>query len=173
MKKGLTSAQRTEHTFEWRHWLILSPQVVQFHPGATDSKLFKYSVSWYKMGSGGIGVSECKFLGLTHSEAKQYQNVGVWNRKVYCRATRRLVTYAQKEPRNLPNGFSKALLKASWERGMFHCCKHLGVEILCSCRCPCQLGHNVTENLQQNKHYSLFYKILSLYEWTVKSEPWQ
>ena len=29
------------------------------------------------MGSGGIGVSECKFLCLTHSEAKQYQNVGV------------------------------------------------------------------------------------------------
>lgn len=125
------------------------------------------------MGSGGIGVSECKFLCLTHSEAKQYQNVGVWNRKVYCRATRRLVTYAQKEPWNLPNGISKALLKASWERGMFHCCKHLGFEILCSCRCPCQLGHNVTVNLQQNKHYSLFYKILSLYEWTLKSEPWQ
>lgn len=63
------------------------------------------------MGSGGIGASECKFLCLTHSEAKQYQNVG--KQKGLLQATRRLVTDAQKEPLKLSNGFGKALLKAS------------------------------------------------------------
>ena len=44
-------------------------------------------------------------------------------------------------------------------------CKHLGVGILCTCGCPDRSGNNVSVNFQEDKCYSLFSNILSLYKW--------
>ena len=36
--------------------------------------------------------------------------------------------------------------------------------IFCFCSCPCRSGHEVPENLQQDKCYFVSYNFLSLYE---------
>ena len=64
---------------------------------------------------------------------------------------------------NSSKGFSKALLKARWGRVMVSCCKLLHVGILCSCSCPRRSDHSVSVNFQQDKCYSLFWKIFYLY----------
>lgn len=48
---------------------------------------------------------------------------------------------------------------------MAGCCKHLGVGILCTCNCPDRSGNNVSVNFQEDKCYSLFCNISSLYKW--------
>ena len=114
-----------------------------------------------------VVIKECKFLCLTHSEAKQTET-SYWSleqRKFYCRAMQEeWVAHTPKTP-NSSKGFSKALLKARWGKGVVHCCKLPGAGILCSCRCPSRSGHSVPINLQQDKCYSLFCNFLSLYEW--------
>lgn len=48
---------------------------------------------------------------------------------------------------------------------MAGCCKHLAVGILCTCNCPDRSGNNVSVNFQEDKCYSLFCNISSLYKW--------
>ena len=69
-----------------------------------------------------------------------------------------------------PKGFTKAFLKARWERGVVSCCKLLGLGILCCCSCPQRSGQDVPINLQQDKCYSLFCNFLSWYELTLKGQ---
>ena len=64
-------------------------------------------------------------------------------------------------------GFSKALLKVRWQRGMVSFSRLPGVGFLCSFICPCRSGHDIPINLQQDKCCSMFCKFLSLYEWTL------
>ena len=79
------------------------------------------------------------------------------------------VVYAPKTLSS-PKGFTKAFLKARWERGVVSCCKLLGLGILCFCSCPQRSGQDVPINLQQDKCYSLFCNFLSRYELTLKGQ---
>ena len=84
-------------------------------------------------------------------------------RKVSCRAMQG--SCPPKTP-NHPKGFSKALLKARWRRGMVSCCKLLGVGI-CSRRCPHRSGHDVSVSLHQTNVIhccaTFFLKFMSLF----------
>lgn len=74
------------------------------------------------------------------------------------------------DPGKVPNswkGFSKALLKVRWQRGMVSFSWLPGVGFLCFFICPCRSGHDIPINLQQDKCCSMFCKFLSLYEWTL------
>ena len=97
----------------------------------------------------GLTVTKDRFRCLMHSEIKQTETE-LEQRKVYCRAT------------NSRKGFSKALLKTRWGRGVVNCCKLFCIRILWSCSCP-KSGHGVPVNLEQDKCYSLFCHFLSLY----------
>ena len=116
-------------------------------------------VTWWKW----------KFVCPTHSEAKQYRNFGVWSRERFIAGPCKEMGGSCPKSPNSSKGFSKALLKARWGRGVVSC-KLLGVEILFSCSCLHRSGHSVPVNLQQNKCYSLFCKFLSLYEWILKGQ---
>ena len=96
----------------------------------------------------GLTVTKGTFRCLMHSEAKQTKTE-LEQRKFYCRAT------------NSQKGFSKALLKTRWERGVVNCCILFCIRILWSCSCP-KSGHDVPVNLEQDKCYSLFCHFLSL-----------
>ena len=70
-------------------------------------------------------------------------------------------------------GLSQSFRRLAMMAGLFcyawcGCGKLLGVELFCSCSCPCKSGHNVPVTPQQDKCYSLFCNFLSLYEWTLK-----
>ena len=115
-----------------------------------------------------VNVIEGKSVCLTHSEAKQYQNIGVWSREGFIAGPCREMGGSCPKVLHSLKGFSKALLKARWGRDVFSCCKLLGVGILCSYSCPHGSGQNVPVNLQQDKCYSLFCNFLSQYKWTLK-----
>lgn len=126
-------------------------------------------------------LSNVNFLCPMHSEAKQYWNVEVWSRENFIERP-----YKEKhglyltppgpppqsapDPGKVPNswkGFSKALLKVRWQRGMVSFSWLPGVGFLCFFICPCRSGHDIPINLQQDKCCSMFCKFLSLYEWTL------
>ena len=73
-----------------------------------------------------------------------------------------------------PKGFTKAFLKARWERGVVSCCKLLGLGILCCCSCPQRSGQDVPINLQQEECYCLSCNFLT-FIWMdpERSEPWE
>ena len=119
-------------------------------------------------------ATDCKFLCQMHNEAKTNKQTNK-NLKHQNLEQRSLLYALQGEgvfhaPKTLssPKGFTKAFLKARWERGVVSCCKLLGLGILCCCSCPQRSGQDVPINLQQDKCYSLFCNFLSLYEWTLK-----
>ena len=115
----------------------------------------------------------CALWGQTNRRAWDQTN---WNRGV-C-SIERFTEGPSKETRDLcpknqnsREGFSKALLKARWGRGEIHCCKPLGIRILCPCSCPQRSGLDVPVSFQQHK---CFWNILCLHEWTLKSSgPWE
>ena len=63
-------------------------------------------------------VIKYKFMCLTHSEAKQYENVGLWSREKFIAGpVKETVAYAQKALNSM-KGFSKAFLKSGWGKGV-------------------------------------------------------
>ena len=55
---------------------------------------------------------------LTHSEAKQHENVGLWNREKFIAGpVKETVAHAQKALNSM-KGFSKAFLKYGWGKGV-------------------------------------------------------
>ena len=121
-------------------------------------------------------ATDCKFLCQMHNEAKTNKQTKK-NLKHQNLEQRSLLYALQGEgvvhaPKTLssPKGFTKAFLKARWERGVVSCCKLLGLGILCCCSCPQRSGQDVPINLQQDKCYSLFCNFLSRYELTLKGQ---
>ena len=56
-------------------------------------------------------VIKREFVRLTHSEAKQYRNVGVWSRESFIAGpVKETVAHAQKNP-ELPEGFQQSIFK--------------------------------------------------------------
>ena len=92
----------------------------RWSPGSFQIMLgCKFHNSIRKKSEAVANVTEHKFVGLTHSEAKQHRNVkSVQQRKVYSRTEQgKLVVPAKKNPDSL-KGFSKAFLKSRWGRGI-------------------------------------------------------
>ena len=84
---------------------------------------------------------------VTRVRPKKSKHWCLEQRNVYCRLCKEMGGPCPKNSK-LPEGFSKAFLKARWETGMIDCCnRHVG--ILCSCSSHVgQIIINVPVNLQ-------------------------
>ena len=102
----------------------------------------------------GQTVTEHKFVCLTHNEAKQYPNIGVWSRQRFIAERCKEMGGSWPKILNSLKDFSKAFLKVRWEKAEDGCENPLFLQLWG------RSGHSVSVNLQQDRCYCLFCNFL-------------